>query len=452
MDRRIKAGFVGFGEVNTPRDVLDRKVAAALYEIERLDWDVEFAGIVSDDPAYLEADAASGKLRGEAWDLIVLCIAGWIPSHAVIRVIEPFRAVPMLVWGLSGSMENGRMVTAAGQAGTTGLCFAMRELGFKFRFVYSVIGRSGPMAAIDSFARAAMTIRRLRDARIGSMGYRDMLLYCTMFDGLSLRREIGPEVETFEMLEIIRGAELADPVEVRGVIDYCRARWQFQKPVEDALLERGARYYLALEKKVQERRYEAVTLIDVDGMKKLEGFPPAMIFMLLADRTNVCTAPENDIIGNVTQLIIRGLTGQAAHYMEFYDFFEDRVLVGAPDYVPAEAVDGPVVVLPTAFGLNSSSLLNVSKVKGGRVTLVRLIGSRNGYFLHVATGDAIQPSPWEECGWTAPAPQLPSLEVVLDKPVAEFAQKVASQHTIVAYGDITDELTQFASLLGIGMI
>lgn len=452
MDRRIKAGFVGFGEVNTPREILERKAAAALSEIEKLGWDVTFAGVVSDDPAYSQADGASAKLRGGDWDLLVLCVAGWIPTHAVVRVIEPFRAVPMAVWGLAGWMENGRMVTTAGQAGTTGLCFALRELGYKIRFVYSVTGKPEPTAALDRFARAAMTARRLRDARIGSMGYRDMLLYGTMFDGLSMRRVIGPEVEPFEMLEIVRAAERADPAAVRDVVGYCRARWQFCKPVSDELLERGARYYLAVDRKVRERGYEAVTLIDVDGMKKLEGFPPAMVFMLLADRTNVCTTPENDVAGNVTQLIVRGLTGQAAHYMEFYDFFEDRVLIGVPDYVPAEAAEGPVTVMPTSFGLMQGSLLNVSKVKGGRVTLVRLVSGRDGYALHAATGEAVQPAPWEECGWTPPAPQLPSLEVVLDKPVEEFAQKVASQHTIVAYGDITDELTQLAGLLNIGMI
>lgn len=452
MNRRVKAGLIGFGEVNTPRDVLERKFASASAELSTLGWDSVSAGIVTDDPAYLEADAAAAALRGSDCDVLVLCVVGWIPTHAVIRALEPFRAVPMVVWGLAGDIEGGRLVTPAGQAGTTGLCFAMRELGFRFLFVYSVAGRPSPLAAIDAYARAAMTARRLRDIRIGSMGYRDMLLYGTMFDGLSLRREIGPEVETFEMLEIVREAGRADARDVRAVVEYCRANWRFDKDADDALLERGARYYLALEKKVRERGYEAVTLIDVDGMKKLEGFPPAMVFMLLADRTGVCTTPENDVIGNVTQLMVRGLTGQAAHYMEFYEFMEDRVLIGVPDYIPAEAAEGAVRVLPTAFGLMSGSLLNTSKVRCGRVTLVRLIAGRRGYQLHVASGEAVQPSPWEECGWAPPAPQLPSLEVILDTPVEAFAQKVSSQHTIVAYGDITGELAHLASLLNIEVI
>ena len=85
---------------------------------------------------------------------------------------------------------------------------------------------------------------------------------------------------------------------------------------------------------MRERGYQGVSLIDVDGMKKLLNFPPAMVFMLLAEDPGVCTIPENDALGAVTQLIVRYLTGQAAAYLEFYEFMEDRVLAGVPDFVP----------------------------------------------------------------------------------------------------------------------
>ena len=109
-------------------------------------------------------------------------------------------------------------------------------------------------------------------------------------------------------------------------------------------------------------------------------------------------------------------------------------------------------MLPTAFGLLSASLLNVSSVRPGRVTLSRLIYRRGRYYLHLATGEASAPPAWEECGWTPPAPQLPSLRVKLDGPVEEFAQKVSSQHTIISYGDQTQKIKQLCSLLDIEVI
>ena len=450
--RAIRAGFVGFGEVNTPREVIDRLCNGAIGELRRLDWDVLTTEPVSDDEACADADRAIKALKGQDFDLLVICLAGWIPTHTVIRVTDKFRHLPMLLWGLTGWMENGRLVTTAPQAGTSALRQVMQGLGYRFRYVYSTVNQPAPVDGIVNFGLAARAAVLLRDARIGSMGYRDMLLYGTVADALAMRREIGIEIECFEMLEIVRGMDELAEQELDDTVAYCLENWHFEKEVDRAVLVRGVRYFLALKKKVLARGYEAVSLIDVDGMKKLEGFPPAMVLMLLADLLDVCTTPENDVIGNATQLMVRYLTGQAAHYMEFYEYFEDRVLIGVPDYIPRSAVDGDVRLLPAKFGLLLPSLLNVSKVRDGRVTLLRLIEDHGRYTMHMAAGLAVQPRSWEEYGWTRPAPQLPSLEVILDGSVEEFAGKIASQHTIIAYGDITGAMSQLCRLLAIEII
>lgn len=85
--------------------------------------------------------------------------------------------------------------------------------------------------------------------------------------------------------------------------------------------------------------------------------------------------------------------------------------MGVPDYVPSEAVVGPVTVMPTAFGKLSEGRRNVSRVKTGRITLCRLAYTGDRYRLHLAVGVS-RPSPsWEEAGWELPAPQLPSLDI-----------------------------------------
>ena len=138
--------------------------------------------------------------------------------------------------------------------------------------------------------------------------------------------------------------------------------------------------------------------------------------------------------------------------MEFYEFMPDRVLVGVPDYVPDEIIDGSLKVLPTSFGQLSEGILNVSKVKTGKVTLARLGYCGSNYTMHIVTGTAVEPRSWKEVGWEPPAPQLPSLEVILDTPVDDFAQKVMSQHYIVTYGDNTEILKEICRQLDIKII
>ena len=70
----------------------------------------------------------------------------------------------------------------------------------------------------------------------------------------------------------------------------------------------------------------------------------------------------------VMQYIVKVLTGQVGAYLEFYEFMEDGALMGVPDYVPSEIVDGKITVMPNAFGDFGEGLLNVSKLKTGPVT------------------------------------------------------------------------------------
>ncbi|MEA4966101.1 MAG: hypothetical protein VB055_09805 [Oscillospiraceae bacterium] len=450
---RKKVGFLCFGEVNTPFERLQLKHDEAAAALAELDLELLDAGIVIDDADYRTADAAVEKLLPFQMECLILCVAGWIPTHAVIRVTDRFRHIPMLLWGLRGWYERGRLVTTADQAGTAAIRPALEALGYTFKFVYSVVGRPLPMDRIDAYLRACHARACLRTARVGTMGYRDMLLYGTQFEGASMRGKIGVEVEPFEMLEMVRNVETLDPAEVAAGVRFIREHWVLQKPCDDSIIESGVKYALAIGKKIVERGWEAVTLIDVDGMKKLLDFPPAMVFMLLEHYYGVLTIPENDVMGAVTQLIMKYLTGQIVPYLEYYEFFEKSMLLGAPDFVPKAATQGDVTVLPAAFGLLSASLLNVSKVKTGYVTCVRLLYLNGNYKLHLYTGEAKTPAPWNECGWDDPAPQLPSLEVFPDScTVEEFAQNVSCQHAIVAYGDHTEAVRDFCQLTGIELV
>ncbi len=450
--RKIRAAFVGFAEVNCPRDI----VLAMCADAERLltDRGVELVrtDLVTDDPEERDVERARRELAGQEFDLLVICVAGWIPSHAVFRVIEPHRHKPMLLWGLSGKQEPDRFVTTAAQAGTTALRKPMEDMGYNFKYVINLRGAEVPIDDVMSFASAARAAALLRDARIGMMGFRDMRLYATLHDGTSLKAKIGPDIEAFEMLEMVQAMEALDPAEVARVVEDVEARWTFVKPPAAGTVERSAQLYLALRDKIRQRGYEAVSLIDVDGVKKLLKFAPAGVFMMLHDDAQICTIPENDALGAVTQLMVHYLTGQVAAYMEFYEFFPDRVLMGVPDYVPPQIVEGPVTVLPTAFGEFGEGLLNVSKVKTGPVTLARLTHRGDQYAMHLVTGTARTAGPWEEAGWTPPAPQLPSLEIALDEPMDVFAQKVLGQHYILSYGDNTQRLRDLCAVLSVSVM
>ena len=446
-----KIGFIGFGEVNTPVEVIIRKCRAAEEALKAEGLELVSVYPVADDYEETQVNDAVAKLAQEPFDALVVCVAGWIPTHAVVKVTEHYRHLPMVLWGLCGWYEGDRLVTTADQAGTTGLRATFEGLGYKFKYVYDIIGKKTKSDVVAAYCRAAVAAKELRTAKVGMAGYRDMNLYGTLYDGLSLKQTTGVEIETFEMLEMQQRYEKITDAEKKAVVENRIKKWHFLKPAKEESMMKAAGYYLAVKQIAEERHYKSISIKDVDGMKKLCGFPPAPIFMLLSE-DGYTTIPENDCLGAVTQLIMNKLTGQLAGYLEFYEFFENSVLAGVPDFVAADMVDGDTyTVLPAAFGLLDQGILNVSKVKTGIVTMSRLTCKNGKYTMQIILGKGKNPPKWEECGWDQPAPQLSALEIEIPD-VERFAENVACQHYIVTYGDNRAAIRSLCGILGIAVL
>lgn len=443
-----KIGFIGFGEVNTPVDVIIRKCSAAEAALKAEGLDLVSVYPVADDYAETQIDSAVASLAKESFDALVVCIAGWIPTHAVVKVTEHYRHLPMVLWGLCGWYEGDRLVTTADQAGTTGLRATFEGLGYRFKYVYDIIGKKTRSADVADFCRAAIAAKAMLHDKVGMAGYRDMNLYGTLYDGMSLKKTTGIEIETFEMLDIQQRYDKISDAEKSEIVKNRIMKWNFLKPANEDAMMKAAGYYLAVKQIAEERKYRSISLKDVDGMKLLCGFPPAPIFMLLSE-DGYTTVPENDSLGAVTQLMMNRLTGQLGGYLEFYEFFENSVLAGVPDFIAADMIDGDTyTVLPAAFGALSQGILNVSKVKTGTVTMSRLVYANGEYTMQMLLGNGKNPPKWEECGWDQPAPQLSALEIEISD-VEKFADNVACQHYVITYGDNRKKIKDLCSILGI---
>ena len=159
-----KFGFICFGEVNTAIEKLSEKHNEALEFLkENIKAEYIDGKIVIDDNEYKTAEEAVKILKKDQdFSCLILCVAGWIPTHAVIEVIDHFSHTPMLLWGLCGNRKKGHIVTTAEQAGTSALRPVMEEMGFSFKFVYNSIDQKWPLQKISSYLQACHVKKALR--------------------------------------------------------------------------------------------------------------------------------------------------------------------------------------------------------------------------------------------------------------------------------------------------
>ena len=166
----MKIAFAGFGEVNTPIDIIVDKCSKAVESLKRQDVEIYPCFPIRDDYEETDVNKAIAYFENKSFDALVLCIAGWIPTHAVIKVAEKFRHLPMVLWGLCGWMEDGRLVTTADQAGTSALRKTMKDLGYTFKYVYDIIGKPSKVEEVLSFVKASAVYNDMRSQKIGQMG------------------------------------------------------------------------------------------------------------------------------------------------------------------------------------------------------------------------------------------------------------------------------------------
>ena len=83
---KIRAGFVGFGEVNTPREFIDGRCRTAADELIKRGVELVETAPVSDDPEGAQAQRAVEELSKGDFDALVVCIAGWSRAPQPHRV------------------------------------------------------------------------------------------------------------------------------------------------------------------------------------------------------------------------------------------------------------------------------------------------------------------------------------------------------------------------------
>ena len=72
----IKAGFVGFGEINTPPEMIERLSNQARDWLTASGLELVGTDPVTDDPDGRDVARACKELAGRDFDLLILCVAG----------------------------------------------------------------------------------------------------------------------------------------------------------------------------------------------------------------------------------------------------------------------------------------------------------------------------------------------------------------------------------------
>lgn len=436
----LRAGYVAFG--SSLYDPARLEAVSERAERELLDAGIE---LVSTAPVYSvdHVERAVAELSAGSWDFLIANVINWVEYRAATRVLLAFRDRPVVLYSYGGFTEAGTLISPAAGAGSTALRFPLERWSFRFAYLFNAPDTPMDVEGVMRFGRAARAAQRMRGARVGLVGFNDMGLYTTAFDVTRLRGQLGPEVESVDLLELDRYMSAIPGDEVTAAVDGETVGWEWAhgRPA-DEVLERVFRLYLATVTICRERGFDAVSYKCVEGVASVLGVLHSIPSSLVAT-AGYPYVDENDVGNLVAELALKWISGAPVTFLEHYEHHPDWILLGVDGFIPHQLIDGPVVIKHNDV-LGAGGIAHGSRMQTGRMTLASLAETGRGYRMHIVTGEAKPPPSWVEMG--TELPPWPSVRLEPDTPVRAILDHVLSQHFAAVYGDWADELLHFCRL------
>ncbi len=442
---KLRLAMVSFGYSNYTEPVADSIR-------ERISGDVPAAGVELVDlgVVYERDDALKALARLKQTDChgVLGVLLSWCSPAAAMGFFKELAETPLLLYGVGARTDkNGILQVYSAQAGSPALLHPLRKAGLRFQFVFESPDEPTLVDDVLRFARAARAFGQIRRSRVGTFGFLDMSLLTTTLDTARLRLEIGPEVISFDLLDVANRAEELPEEAWQPYRDQLSGSYTYvnERPGSDTT-EKTARLTAAVEQIAREKALDGITIKCVEGMSASMGLTPCMIGSMLGDRIPyIC---ENDLPGIATHVILHKLTEQTVTFLETYEFWKqsNSILLGACGFLPSSMADGPLKARTFKLSL-FEGIGSVCRMRTGRMTLARLIPDESGFIMHIVTGCARRPPDWVETGYSMPS--HPSVQFELDGQLSAFVDHIAAQHFSLVYGDHAESLTLLCRLLGI---
>ncbi|MEM8729178.1 MAG: hypothetical protein AAGF79_04595 [Pseudomonadota bacterium] len=204
-------------------------------------------------------------------------------------------------------------------------------------------GEDALQARMSQTLRALSAKKALDGARIGMIGGLAMTFYNMDVSTDGLMRQLGvwcDHIDIHRMTDLMAAQSDADvsaelaamgrAAEVRGV--------------SEAQMQLTARAALALRAIAQDGGYDALTVSDWPALQENPGMHPGAAFSWLEENDGLPIASEGDVLGAVSQLVAKSLTGKVGCLLDMTspDFQRDQILMwhggGGPLYIAKDDV------------------------------------------------------------------------------------------------------------------
>jgi L-fucose isomerase-like protein len=388
------------------------------------------------------------RLKAEDPDAYIVCPGNWIEPPVLCHPLEEIRHEHILLWGFPESLKLIREGHFLGSnSAFTVLRSAMRKMDFRFRSIQEFPGEEAARI-IYNFLRAAAVSRRMREAKLGLIGYCSMGIYTTLFDQHRIRSVFGTEIDTSADSYILcKKMEDIPADEVDEVEERLKARCRVDEVVvEDRSLDKSVQMYIALKNMARDGNWAGLSVKCQHEYSTYLRCTACLPLSMLTDEGIMCT-DEGDVHALLTMVVMRLLSdGEPIYFGDIYKLEEGGFLMDHCGLSPHScAGEGErVSLLPqtpriSKDGHTTGGVVSSYSFREGEVTIGRIESDPAGdYCFHLSRGE-VKPIESIAYGWS-------SLIFTPEGNDGDFADRQLANHYIFVYADIEDRIEAYCSI------
>lgn len=464
-DRPLKIGLVTLGffeywrmfpgtlKENVTADMtrLYERLAAELHG-DRVVW----PGLIDTLDA---AEAAGHKLAEEGVDLIVYAAGTYCPDYMAIQTLENFRHLPVLLFNtqnegrinLKTNYEN--ILRNSALIANLQLAATFRKMGWfgGLKVVVGAIGDDDAYAEMGRYIRAYKAYVRLRSVNIGVVGHVFRGMYDFEYDKTMIKGTLGPNIISIQVDHLLDQFGSATEEEIAEVAAETKRRFSIVGLGEDDI-GKSARFYVALRNTLERFRLDALTLLGQHYVEQKTGTTSYLANTMMHEEGKYVVNTEGDVHGLIMMTLMRQLGGEVPTFAEWGEYDEklNALLMVHHGYAnPAYARDRGTVKVnrsPEQWGLQGAGFGFEYTLRPGTVTVGHLIIDAEGYKMLIIRGEALDIPENIPCEEITAVVKFP---VPIKTFLAELIKEGFAHHCIIAYGDLTEELSYIADFMGI---
>ena len=315
-------------------------------------------------------------------------------------------------------------------------------------------------ARMSTTLRAIKAAKALQGARIGVVGGLAMTFYNMEVSTSELSQRLGVEIAHHDIHELTDRMAALDASRTAAEVAAMAKAAQVDG-VSDAQMKLTAQAALALWDMAADGGYAGLAVSDWPALQSHPGMHPGAAFTWLEETRNLAIASEGDVLGAVTQLVARAVTGKVGYVLDMTepDLDAGQLLMwhggGGPLYLAdgagARWINHPMIGRGTEAGPIYGAISDLV-FADGPVSVFRVARNAAAFFGMTAIVSGRDPSGFTGCrGWLQDF-TIDGEAAGLEDVVSSVMSHGLEHHFILVPGDHAGVLTEFASWTGMDIL